>query len=86
MNSRYQIESQTEPLAAISIPLRQDTEHLQTSHDMFTPHPLPGEGAVLFLVIGCQGVVLRLLLRGLAIPVVFLYPLVATVRYIRDAR
>ena len=81
MNRRYQVELQPETLATVSIPLRQNAEHLQAPHDVFATDAFLRETTIPLFIVNRQGVMLGLSLGGRAVRMALMNPLIAAVRH-----
>ena len=75
------MQSQAESSSSVSVLLCQDSEHFQFPYDVFTDDASTRKCPVLLLLLWSQRSPSSLLLRGVAIVVQFLEPLIAFVAY-----
>jgi len=80
VNSSDQIEAHGKSLSAITIPLTQDTKHLQPAENMFDQNSFSCRSPIPLLFFLCQGLVLGFLERRLAVFVEFCQALITGIR------
>jgi hypothetical protein len=79
VETRHQVQAQTESFPSVSILLAQDSAYFQLPEHVLTDDASTGQNAILSLLLHGQLASRGFLLGSLALMVPFLYPLIAAV-------